>query len=291
MPGTSVDLVQVTVQTDKVLNIPCGTSGGVLVTFESIEVVNRLKKDMVIPMIRKYGLNYDKIWIFDKIHHEINQFCSKHTLHDVYIQLFDTMDENLSKALQIDVDKWAPGLEIIAARVTKPTIPSGIANNFVRMEEENTNLLIRTEEQKVAQLESETEQRVSIIQAEKAAAVMRIHMEKEILNKHMERKVSQINDEMNSGIQTAKADAASYRSQKLAENNVEIMTPQYRQNLLYENLRQQKKIFFGSTLDSLWSWDIISMTADTFAPKSSVHNQAGSQPNANSTEQISFCFT
>ena len=30
--------------------------------------------------MRKYGINYDKIWIFDKIHHEINQFCSQHSL-------------------------------------------------------------------------------------------------------------------------------------------------------------------------------------------------------------------
>lgn len=41
--------------------------------------------------------------------HEINQFCSKHTLHEVYISLFDTLDEHLKEALQIDCDVWAPG--------------------------------------------------------------------------------------------------------------------------------------------------------------------------------------
>jgi hypothetical protein len=30
-------------------------------------------------------VHYDRIWIFDKIHHEINQFCSKHSLQEVYI--------------------------------------------------------------------------------------------------------------------------------------------------------------------------------------------------------------
>lgn len=43
---TTVENVQVTVQTDKVNNVPCGTSGGVNVMFEQIEVVNRLRKDM-----------------------------------------------------------------------------------------------------------------------------------------------------------------------------------------------------------------------------------------------------
>ena len=37
---TTVSQVQFTVQTDKVTKIPCGTSGGVLIVFEKIEVVN-----------------------------------------------------------------------------------------------------------------------------------------------------------------------------------------------------------------------------------------------------------
>ncbi len=53
-------------------NISCGTASGVTVFFDNIEVVNRLNKEKAVETIRKYTLNYDKIWIFDKIHHEIN---------------------------------------------------------------------------------------------------------------------------------------------------------------------------------------------------------------------------
>jgi hypothetical protein len=49
-------------------------------------VVNRLKPDSVAATVKAYGINYDKFWIFDKIHHEINQFCSKHSLQEVYIE-------------------------------------------------------------------------------------------------------------------------------------------------------------------------------------------------------------
>jgi len=38
---TKVNMMQVTVQTDTVKNIPCGTSGGVMIKFDKIEVVNR----------------------------------------------------------------------------------------------------------------------------------------------------------------------------------------------------------------------------------------------------------
>ena len=64
---TSFENVQVTVQTDKVTNIPCGTSGGVVIYFEHIEVVNRLRKQYVHETIKNYTVHYDKTWIFDKI--------------------------------------------------------------------------------------------------------------------------------------------------------------------------------------------------------------------------------
>ena len=67
-------------QTDVVSNVPCGTAKGIMVYFDKVEVVNRLKKHQVYDTVFNYTENYDKYWITDKIHHEINQFCSKHTL-------------------------------------------------------------------------------------------------------------------------------------------------------------------------------------------------------------------
>jgi len=37
--------LQVTLQTDEVKNVPCGTSGGVMIYFDRIEVVNVLSRD------------------------------------------------------------------------------------------------------------------------------------------------------------------------------------------------------------------------------------------------------
>lgn len=49
----------------------------------------------VLDMVRNFTAEYDKTLIFNKVHHELNQFCSAHTLHEVYIDLFDQIDENL----------------------------------------------------------------------------------------------------------------------------------------------------------------------------------------------------
>lgn len=64
---TRYEQVQVTVQTDKVNDVPCGTAGGVMINFGQIEVVNRLRKDLALETVRNYTVEYDKTWIYDKI--------------------------------------------------------------------------------------------------------------------------------------------------------------------------------------------------------------------------------
>ena len=68
LPGvTTYENVQVTIQTDKVQDIPCGTAGGVTIRFEEIEVVNRLRKELAHETVKNYTVNYDKTMIYDKI--------------------------------------------------------------------------------------------------------------------------------------------------------------------------------------------------------------------------------
>lgn len=39
-------------------------------------------------IVKNYTADYDKTLIYNKIHHELNQFCSVHNLQEVYINLF-----------------------------------------------------------------------------------------------------------------------------------------------------------------------------------------------------------
>lgn len=80
--------VKIKIQTDVIRNIPCGTADGTLIEFEKIEVVNQLREKHVYKTILNYTEDYEKLWISDKVHHEINQFCSKHSLQEIYIDIF-----------------------------------------------------------------------------------------------------------------------------------------------------------------------------------------------------------
>ena len=50
------------------------------------------------------------------------------------------IDEKMKDALQGDCTRYAPGIEILSVRVTKPTIPESIRRNYEQMEEERTKV-------------------------------------------------------------------------------------------------------------------------------------------------------
>ena len=41
----------------------------------------------------------------------------------MYNDIYDKLDEELFKSLNKDLKVWAPGIEILSIRVTKPDIP------------------------------------------------------------------------------------------------------------------------------------------------------------------------
>lgn len=248
---THFEPIQVTLQTDQVRDIPCGTKGGVMISFDKIEVVNRLQKEYVYETLRDYGVNYDKAWIYDKIHHEINQFCSAHSLQQVYIDMFDQIDEKMKEAIQSDCTRYAPGIEIIGVRVTKPNIPATIKRNFEHMEEERTKALIAIEKQKVAEKEAETQKKIALSEAEKNAQVSRIHMLQMLTEKDSHKREQEIENEMYIAREQSQADASFYRTMKEAEANKLKLTPEFLELKFIQAITNNSKIFFGDKVPGM----------------------------------------
>merc|ERR1719350_1892089 len=224
---TLVRNVQTTLQTDEVKNVPCGTSGGVMIYFDRIEVVNVLQHSAVYEIVKNYTADYDKPLIFDKVHHELNQFCSGHTLQEVYIELFDQIDENLKNALQADLMEMAPGLKVHSVRVTKPKIPEAIRKNYELMEAEKTKLLISTQRQKVIEKDAETERKKAVIEAEKEAMVAKIKHEQNIQEKESMATMEAINDDIHLTKEKSRADADFYKIERSATANKLLLSKEY----------------------------------------------------------------
>jgi len=249
---TSVRNVQTTLQTDEVKNVPCGTSGGVMIYFDRIEVVNVLQPSAVYDTVKSYTADYDKPLIFDKVHHELNQFCSSHNLQEVYIELFDQIDENLKIALQADLTEMAPGLKVHSVRVTKPKIPESIRKNYELMESEKTKLLISTQKQKVIEKDAETDRKKAVIEAEKEAQVAKIKYEQNILEKESMQKMETINDLMHLAKEKSKTDAEFYKIQKQAEANKLLLNKEFLELKRIEAIATNNKVYFGPDIPNMF---------------------------------------
>ena len=249
---TTYRSVQTTLQTDEVKNVPCGTSGGVMIYFDRIEVVNVLNANAVHEIVKNYTSDYDKPLIFDKVHHELNQFCSAHNLQEVYIDLFDQIDENLKSALQVDLTRMAPGLTVHSVRVTKPKIPESIRKNYELMEAEKTQLLISNARQKVVEKEAETARKKAVIEAEKEAHVAKIGYERKIMEKESIQKMEEIEDSIHLARERSKSDAEYYKIQKQAEANKLLFTKEYLELKKYEATLSNRKVYFGPSIPNMF---------------------------------------
>jgi len=244
--------VQVTVQTDKVTQIPCGTSGGTIIAFDRVEVVNQLHRHAAHAIVKNYTVHYDRTWIYHKIHHEINQFCSQHTLQEVYIDTFDRLDEILTETLQRDIDIFAPGLKIIAIRMTKPRIPREILHNYEKIEAEKTALKVAEQRQKLVEKQADTERKKAMIEADKETRVAAIHLNRTLAAKINEQRIAEIENEMKVARVQAEADSELYRSKKEAEANAMRLTPELLHLETVRALANNTKIYFGESIPNIF---------------------------------------
>ncbi|KAK7836871.1 erlin-1, partial [Quercus suber] len=151
----------------------------------------------------------------------------------------------MKDALQGDCTRYAPGIEIMSVRVTKPTIPESIRRNFEQMEEERTKALIAIEKQRVVEKEAETSKKMAISEAEKIANVSKILMEQKLMEKDSARKQQEIENQIYMAREKSLADAYFYRVLKEAEANKLKLTPQFLELKFVEAIADNTKIFFG----------------------------------------------
>ena len=244
--------VQVTMQTDRVENIPCGVKTGVMLYFDRIEVVNRLRRDHVLETVRNYGLDYDQPWIFQKIHHQINEICSSRSLQAIYIDEFSSLDEALMESLQADSDKFDTGIEIVTVRVTKPRIPSDILRNYERIEVERTAMLVAKQKHEVVEAEAMTEQRRRTIESETDLKMSKLENERQLALKENEQKIGDLENAMQLAKMKAQTDAETYHEVSYAEAMTKKLTPEFLQLKAIEAMANNTKTYFGNNLQGFW---------------------------------------
>jgi len=208
-------------------------------------------QDSVIDMVKGYTADYDKLWIFDRVHHEINQFCSSHSLQEVYIDKFDQLDEALVASLSEAIAIWAPGLEIQSIRVTKPRIPEAILRNYEKVEAERAEYDLEMSKQLVSRKNAENERERAKIEAEKRLDVSRIDCQRRVQERKANMETQRIANDMYTAREKSHADSQFYVDSKQAEANNKRLTPEVLRLQIFQALMNNTQIIFGDKVPNI----------------------------------------
>lgn len=170
-PFSSSAEVTVRQQIDGIPNVHCNTSDGMSLSFENIEIGNILAEDKVIAMIRLHGEDYDNYLIKTKVRHQIKEMCSKLTLEEVAFSKFALLEDILLSFLQNNDETIKTGLVIKFVRLTKPTLPPKMKEQYEKLAEEKLATQVAIQTQQRLKTEEETKKALALSQEETKRAI------------------------------------------------------------------------------------------------------------------------
>jgi len=153
-PFVRISRVNIRPQTDQVFKVACGTSDGLTLIFETIDVGNTLPKERALSVIRDYGEDYDTYLIKDKIRHQMQVICAERTTNEIYVTHFEKIDDLLQEFLKDQNAK--SGLMIDFVRLSKPLIPEKLKERYEAIATERLGVRVETERQQRMMKEAET---------------------------------------------------------------------------------------------------------------------------------------
>jgi len=245
---TRIEKVDVLPQTDEVLDVECGTKDGIKARFDKVQIGNQLKSEYVIKTISRYGLNYDKYLVTDLVRHQINVICSKKTAHEIAIDYFDQLDDELLDFIRNENEKQTTGLDIHFVRLSKPILPESIQKNYLALAEERTMKKVVEERKERTRAEKDTEILISQKDSEIAMNRAKADNDKMILNMKAKQEEQRIQNEMI--IESATANAKKIMTEAEALRYMYEL-PGYPEIKMAEAISTNQKIYYGDKLPQM----------------------------------------
>jgi hypothetical protein len=95
------------------------------------QVLSDVNMVMLVPLIRKYGIEFRKPLVFDRIREELRTFCAQHTIDEVYSSKFLDIVPVVQGNVEESIERLAKDtIKILNLVIPKPDIPEDIATNY-----------------------------------------------------------------------------------------------------------------------------------------------------------------
>ena len=80
---TSIVEVKIRPQTETLEAISTVTRDGIQNTFHNIQVLSNVEVDQLIPLIKKFGVEFKRALVYDRVSEELRTFCANHSIDEV----------------------------------------------------------------------------------------------------------------------------------------------------------------------------------------------------------------
>jgi len=230
------------------------TKDGIENTFREITTITTVRKDKLVMMAKKFGMDFKKVLVFDRVKEDLRIYCANHTIDEVYNTMFLDIVEAVKENVKNSINRLGEdGIEILNLVIPKPEIPPDIALNYKQVKVQWTEQLVATQQQKTERIKKETELIKAVADAERQKAVLEITIQERIIEKEGAKNVSLINNDIKKAAENNEADIAKYKLQKEAEANNALYTDKYIKLNLAKSLANNTKFYFSGQQSELGS--------------------------------------
>lgn len=245
-PIVHASKVQITPQTDIIKDVKCGAGDGTLLIFPVIEIGNYLKRDYVYRTVKRFGENYDNYLVKDKVRAQINVICSRLSSQEIYIDNFDTLDDQLLHYLQEENTKEPDsGVVIQFVRMSKPVLPAQLQSNYDKIANEKTAKKIAEEANKRLAQEHTNQLMIVLAEVERKRAISEKENQILLEKKTAEEHEMTINNRIVLERARTEGESEYLRLSKMAEGNLLLHTPAYLALEHGKSILNNAKHYFG----------------------------------------------
>ena len=250
---TDIQRIKIRPRTDTMNPIKTVTKDGIQNTFNNVQVISEVNSAKVVGLVKKYGLEFHKTLVFDRISEQLLSFCAKHTIDEVYSENFTQIVGTVTKQTKETIQKLGNGgITIHHLTIPKPDIPPDIAANYKEVKVQWTEQLVATQQQKTEEIKKKTEELKAVADAERSKKVQSITMEKMILEKEGQQKLSALENDILKARKENDANIQNYAKKQLALANKELFNNTgYIQLEMAKALSTNTKFFFSGEQSAL----------------------------------------
>jgi len=249
---TVIEEITIRPQTETLDVITTVTRDGIQNTFKNIQVLSNVEVQQMIPLIKKFGMDFRRALVYDRVSEELRTFCANHTIDEVYNTMFLDIVANVKRNVEISIERLGDnGIKLLNLVIPKPDIPRDIAANYKAVKVQWTEQLVATQQQKTEKIKKETESIKALLDAEREKDVLEIELQKQLLKKEREKEVNDLEIQIIKSREENQADVDAYKKEKEAEANKNLYSPDYVKLEMAKALSDNTKFYFSGETSPL----------------------------------------